>query len=69
MERGRGDLTAHHVADIDGVKPVYPSPPPRRIEKGEPRREKGRQEPPPAHAPRDEEQGRDDDTPQIDEYV
>jgi hypothetical protein len=67
MERGRGDLTAHNVADIDGVKPVYPSPPPRRIEKGEPRREKGRQEQPPAH--RDDGQGRGEDKPQIDEYV
>jgi len=68
MERGRGDLTAHTVADIDSVKPVYPNPPPRRIEKGEPRRDRGRQQPPP-RAPRDDGQGGDDDKPHIDEYV
>jgi hypothetical protein len=68
MERGRGDLTARTVADIDSVKPVYPNPPPRRIEKSEPRRDKGRQEQPP-RSPRDDGQGRDDDKPQIDEYV
>jgi hypothetical protein len=69
MERGRGDLTADNVADIDGVKPVYPNPPPRRIEKGEPRRDQGRQQQPPPRAPRDDGQGGHDDKPQIDEYV
>ncbi|HWR88582.1 MAG TPA: hypothetical protein VN277_09200 [Acidiferrobacterales bacterium] len=55
------------MADIDGVKPVYPTPPPRRIEKGDPRQDKGRQ-PPPARPPRDRQDG-DDDKPQVDEYA
>jgi hypothetical protein len=57
------------VADIDSVKPVYPNPPPRRIEKDEPRRDRGRQQPPAPRAPQDDRQGGDDDKPHIDEYV
>jgi hypothetical protein len=68
VERGRGDLTAQSVADIDTVKPVYPTPPPRRIEKSDPRREKGRPEQP-ARPPRDDGQGGGEDRPQVDEYV
>jgi len=57
------------VADIDGVKPVSPAPPQRRIEKNDPRREKGRQEQPSPRPSRDEGQGGDDDRPHVDEYV
>jgi hypothetical protein len=57
------------VADIDGVKPVYPNPPTRRIEKGESRRDKARKDQSPLRSPRDEGQGGEDGKPQIDEYV
>jgi len=56
------------VADIDGIKPVYPTLPARRIDKDAPQRDKGRQEQPPVRPPRDRQDG-DEDKPQVDEYV